>query len=420
MDTNRLTRNYEEQPLKRGEQVPLQDVVYLYIELNWCGEQITKYFNRTGNWGNRLVKSYNLVKSKEMKAQSLRNYYMETLGVENPAQLKSTQDKMKKTMLEKYGVENIAHKKETVDKRRKTCLEKYGKDNPAKVKEFQDKMKQTNLRLYGTEYAQSSEEIKQKQQNTMLEKYGCKVPLQNENIKRKQEETCLQRYGVKNAFQNKEVQEKMKQTLRELYGVANAMKSEYIKSILEQTCMERYGCKNILQVPEFHKKQKNTMIQKYGAPNASQVPELQQKKYDTMNENDTWPWKSKPEKEIKEMLEKKFNKVEYQYNKDPRYPFLCDFYIVDIDTFIEFQGFISHGGHPYNPFSKRDRDKENKWLNCAIKHYEQTGELDSSYFSYIETWTNRDPMKRQIAKDNNLNYIEFFTLKQFMNWYSKL
>ena len=35
-----------------------------------------------------------------------------------------------------------------------------------------------------------------------------------------------------------------------------------------------------------------------------------------------------------------------------------------------------------------------------------------NHFGAIETWTIKDVEKRNTAKKNNLNYVEFFTLKE--------
>lgn len=42
------------------------------------------------------------------------------------------------------------------------------------------------------------------------------------------------------------------------------------------------------------------------------------------------------------------------------------------------------------------------------------------YKTAINTWTKKDPLKRQIAKDNKLNWIEFFTIEQFLNWFEQI
>ena len=117
---------------------------------------------------------------------------------------------------------------------------------------------------------------------------------------------------------------------------------------------------------------------------------------------------SKPEEEIYKILVKKFNKVERQYRSN-LYPFLCDFYIPELGLYIEYQGFWYHGNKPY---SEKDRDcieLVNKWRNKNTKFYNKA----------IEVYTIKDPLKRKIAKENSLNWIEFFNMEEFYIWYNK-
>ena len=41
------------------------------------------------------------------------------------------------------------------------------------------------------------------------------------------------------------------------------------------------------------------------------------------------------------------------------------------------------------------------------------------YETAINVWTNRDVKKREYAKNNTLNWIEFFSLEEFENWFYK-
>ena len=43
----------------------------------------------------------------------------------------------------------------------------------------------------------------------------------------------------------------------------------------------------------------------------------------------------------------------------------------------------------------------------------------NQYDEAINVWTVRDPLKRKTAKDNGLNWIEFFTMEEFLNWYNQ-
>lgn len=42
------------------------------------------------------------------------------------------------------------------------------------------------------------------------------------------------------------------------------------------------------------------------------------------------------------------------------------------------------------------------------------------YRAAIQTWTVKDPLKREIAKKNSLNWIEFWNMYQFEKWFEKI
>lgn len=87
--------------------------------------------------------------------------------------------------------------------------------------------------------------------------------------------------------------------------------------------------------------------------------------------------------------------------KSSQYPFACDFYLTDYDTYIEIQGLWTHGGHPFDKNNQNDIDKLNFWKSKKSEYYKDA----------IKTWTIRDVQKRNIAKNNNLNYYEFFSCR---------
>ena len=119
---------------------------------------------------------------------------------------------------------------------------------------------------------------------------------------------------------------------------------------------------------------------------------------------------SKPEQEVKRLLEKKFPNVQYQY-KSEKYPFNCDFYIPELDLYIEFQGTWTHGKHPFSE-SVEDLETLDKWKTESI-----TSEF---YKNAIEVWTIKDVEKRKIALQNNINWLEFFTIDEFLEWYNSI
>ena len=87
---------------------------------------------------------------------------------------------------------------------------------------------------------------------------------------------------------------------------------------------------------------------------------------------------------------------------------MCDFYIGDLDLYMEYQGNWTHGKHPFDSNSIEDMIIVDAWNKKATSYYE----------SAIDVWTKRDPSKRKTARDNNLNWIEFFSMEEFMKWFN--
>ena len=106
---------------------------------------------------------------------------------------------------------------------------------------------------------------------------------------------------------------------------------------------------------------------------------------------------SKPEEELyKKLLEENKHKTIYRNYKDERYPFYCDFYILEDDLFIELNAHWTHGGRPYNPDD----------VSCQqqLKEWQEKAKTSQYVANAIETWTVRDVKKQEIAKEHNLNY----------------
>lgn len=154
---------------------------------------------------------------------------------------------------------------------------------------------------------------------------------------------------------------------------------------------------------EALKKIHNAKYGKTYSPQQRQI--LAKKKMITRRKNGTII-SSKPELQIKELLEKSFKEVKYQYHSE-KYPFACDFYIPELDLYIEYQGNWTHGLKPYTG-SDEDLKKLKVWREKA--------KISGFYQSAIDVWTKRDPLKRKTAKKNKLNWQEFFTLNEFLLW----
>ena len=140
--------------------------------------------------------------------------------------------------------------------------------------------------------------------------------------------------------------------------------------------------------------------------------EIASKSYNVRIKNHTWSSSSIEEK-IYIKIKKIFPLVKRQY-KEERYPWHCDFYIPELDYFIEINGYWVHGEHPYNPNSIEDQKIIEKW-----KQKYNNGE-HPLYERAIYGWTISDVEKRETAKRNNLNYKEVWTLEEGKEFIYKL
>lgn len=69
-------------------------------------------------------------------------------------------------------------------------------------------------------------------------------------------------------------------------------------------------------------------------------------------------------------------------------------------SFIESNAHWTHGEHWFDERNPLDVDKMCMWLSKS---------RNSCYYQQaVQTWTERDLMKRQCAVDNGLNYLVFW------------
>ena len=212
------------------------------------------------------------------------------------------------------------------------------------------------------------------------------------------------------------VREKNKQTNLRLYGVDNGAKSQQSKEKYIKHIQEKYNDKSITnawQAKEVIEKIKKTTFEHYGVSNYAKLPEHQQKlksqqtidkRNYTKRINHTFNT-SKSESESFKILKQKFNIVFFQY-KSKEYPFMCDFYIPSLNLYIECNYHWTHGGHPFDENNKNDLNLIKLWKEKNKKYYDGA----------IYTWTIRDVNKRNIAKQNNLNYLEFWNIEELKEW----
>ena len=285
---------------------------------------------------------------------------------------------------------------ETRNNCKKTCLEKYGVDNPSKADVIKDKIFKEQIEKYGG-IGFASKSLLQKQRETMVKKYGVEAAAQSEEIMNKIKKTNLERYGAENVLASEYGKSKYKETMIKKYGVDNPSKSTEIMENRNKTNLKRYGFKSPMKNERVKEKNKKII----------NSPEARKKSYETRMKNDSFKI-SKVEKELEVELRKLFPDLKTQY-KSKQYPFHCDYYVPELDLYIEYNGTWTHGFHFFDKDNQEDLDKLEKWKNKNTKYYN----------SAIKTWTQRDILKLNTAIENNLNYIAWFNQEQAYEWLLK-
>ena len=389
---------------------------------------LEKYNNPTYNNPDKIrntcLEKYNKpsYSGTEECQEKIKQTCLERYNVENAAQSKEVQEKIKQTCLERYGTECVLQNENIKEKIRQTCLERYGVYSYSKTEEYKLKVKETCIKRYGVPNSSQSEVIKEKIRQTCLERYGVDWSLKADIVKEKIKQTNLIRYGYEYPGQSKEVQEKITHTCLERYGKSrynNPEKrketclerynkpsysgTEECKEKVKQTCLERFGYEFAFYSPEIKEKIKSSFLKRYGVDHPSKSRIIVNKMLDTKRRNKTFNTSELEEKIYQWLIEIfSIENVIRQY-KEERYPFCCDFYIKNLDVFIEVQGHWGHGLHPFDKNNLEDLALLEKWKDKSLesKYYEKV----------INAWTVRDPLKRETAKKSNLKYLELFDNK---------
>lgn len=303
-----------------------------------------------------------------------------------------------------------------------------------KKQEINNKIRETCLLKYGDEHY--SNRIKAKE--TCLQRYGVTSPLKSEIFKQKSKETCLQKYGVEYTGQIPGKIEKTHKACLEKYGVDSVFKVQKFRNQSLDTCIKKYASDeddinsivNIGQLKYVKDKIKNTCLEKYGVENPMQTQyyknlissilssnEIQEKIYNTKLLNNSFNI-SYQEDVCFDLLKEKYSDCIRQY-KSELYPFNCDFYIPSLDLYIEYNGSHYHHYHPFDINDDNDLNELNRLKEKAENSNAHKNGKKSQYDNIIYTWTILDLKKRNIAQQNNLNYIEFWNINEVKEWINK-
>ena len=204
-------------------------------------------------------------------------------------------------------------------------------------------------------------------------KYDCAI--------RQINKTCLEKYGVEYSCQSENNMQKSKTTLLTKFGVENPAQIQEVQDKIKQTNLQKYGVENPMMLKKF--KQKSFGVRKRNGTASSSAAEERAFLY----------------------LADKYKNVSRQYTDD-RYPFHCDFYIKDLDTFVELNLHWSHG---YKMFEGSEEDLK------LLNRWQEKANTSAYYQSAIKVWTEKDLQKFKAAKENNLNYIAVYKENELYN-----
>lgn len=369
---------------------------------------------------------------KKHRKGVMKQGMLDKYGVDNPFKLDEFQVAAAETRKEKYGAEyTLASGSVLSDAARATFAEHMQDD--AFRKELNEKKCSTNIALYGVPHVAQSPVIQAKTRATNLRRYGYtnanKRPFMRKHMSQvmkknapmiaaKSRKTCLGKYGVECYGQTAEARKAQSERMRanldvfmsksrasmlKRYGVKYSWESAALRGKAQATMRERYGSTCYVQSDEYKErldnimdKVRNTNMMRYGAPVYTQSDEYKQKVdgiqsriIATKRQNGVLNT-STVEKHVKG-----FDDFEVQYNKDTRYPYLCDFYDKGRDLFIEVNASWTHGYHWY--------DVENDVNTC--KKWKVKSKKSEYYANALDVFTKRDVEKRECACVNNLNYV---------------
>lgn len=246
------------------------------------------------------------------------------------------------------------------------------------------------------------------------------------SINNKREQKNLLLYGVKNCFQSEDKKRKIKDKILKKFGVTNCSQSIVVKNKKSETSMLNWGVDNPSKSSIVIQRIRNKKIQNH-TTNAEVANDkdkqiiIRRKNYESRKLHNTFK-SSKIELELYKLLLKKFPKTIHTFTSK-EYPFNCDFYIPELKLYIEYQGFWTHGPyHCHEPFDPNNSNHLKLLKKLQLKSEETNcfGKKKDIFFAVINTWTKSDPLKRKTARENKLNWFEFFNLKDFMNWYNNI
>lgn len=216
----------------------------------------------------------------------------------------------------------------------------------------------------------------------MLDKYGVDNAQKDLSIRAKTIETTMNKYNVKYTFLSEDAKQKAK---------VNSHSTE-VKQKISKTCLERYGETNPAKSIEVKKKSRDTVLEKHKIDFSQDRLDLSLRELNSIGTK------------IEQLFYNSLDNFTLLYNvSSDQYPYLCDFYIKELDLYVELNITWTHGWHYYD--KEKDKYRLQKMINKNNGYYDNA----------IHTWTITDINKRDCAIRNNLNYAVVWNIEQMNN-----
>lgn len=163
--------------------------------------------------------------------------------------------------------------------------------------------------------------------NFMLNKYGVENAQQNISIRSRTIKTTEDRYNVEYSFLSESAKRKARQN-------SHAIET---KNKIQNTCLKKYGETNPAKSKEIKQKSRNTVLFKHRIDFSKERIDLSILELNTIGTK------------IEQMFYNNLINFTVLYNvSSDKYPYLCDFYIKELDLYIELNITWTHMWHYYS------------------------------------------------------------------------
>ena len=182
-DLTKLSRDYQKQPLKKGEWPNEADVRYLYIECNMPELELRKFFNRSRRIIKQWIVKWKLIKNKDAISAIRKKTIKDRYGVDSLYQHPQYREKLQSTFRDKYGTNSPF---ENPQIREKARIE-YNKflNNEEKFNQWKNNRLKTNIYRYdswNTQKHLSKETIKILSSKEELSNYINSLPEKDRTV----------------------------------------------------------------------------------------------------------------------------------------------------------------------------------------------------------------------------------------------